>query len=95
MDVLANIDESELEELIHDPDFLNMDPNLPPEVRRQLIEEIRFVRIESNFNITAFFLFARKKRIKQRIADVPPLSKDRLQEINDPLDYLYKYCIIQ
>jgi hypothetical protein len=43
MEVLANIDESELEELLHDPEFLNMDPNLPPEVRRQLIEEIRYV----------------------------------------------------
>ena len=37
----------------------------------------------------------RKKRAKQRIADVPPLSKDKLHEIDDPLDYLYKYCIIQ
>lgn len=41
LDVLANIDESELEDLLHDPDFLNMDPNLPPEERRRLIEEIR------------------------------------------------------
>ncbi|CAF1151697.1 unnamed protein product [Rotaria sordida] len=76
MEVLANIDESELEGLLQDPEFLNLDPNLPPEVRRQLIEEIR------------------KKRAKQRIAEVPPLSKDKLQEIEDPLDYLYKYCII-
>ena len=42
MDILANIDESELEGLLQDPEFLNLDPNLPPEVRRQLIEEIRF-----------------------------------------------------
>ncbi|CAF1088982.1 unnamed protein product [Rotaria sp. Silwood1] len=76
MEILANIDESELEGLLQDPEFLNLDPNLPPEVRRQLIEEIR------------------KKRAKQRIIDVPPLSKDKLQEIDDPLDYLYKYCII-
>ena len=37
----------------------------------------------------------RKKRAKQRIIEVPPLTKDKLQEIDDPLDYLYKYCIIQ
>jgi hypothetical protein len=93
MVVLANIDESELEGLLHDPEFLNMDPNLPPEVRRQLIEKIRLV-----FFLTFSFFehfYYRDKRAKQRIADVPPLSKDKLQEIDDPLDYLYKYCIIQ
>lgn len=53
MEILANIDESELEELLHDPDFLNMDPNLPPEVRRKLIEDLRFVVFLSIFS---FFL---------------------------------------
>ena len=43
MDVLANIDESELEGLLHDPDFLNLDPNLPPEERKRRIEEIQLV----------------------------------------------------
>ncbi len=43
MEVLANIDESELEGLLHDPEFLNLDPNLPPEIRRKLIEKIRLV----------------------------------------------------
>jgi len=43
MEVLANIEESELEGLLHDPEFLNMNPNLPPEVRRKLIEDIRFI----------------------------------------------------
>ncbi|CAM4757594.1 unnamed protein product [Rotaria magnacalcarata] len=76
LEVLANIDESELEALLQDPEFLNLDPNLPPEVRRKLIEDIR------------------KKRAKQRIIEVPPLTKDKLQEIDDPLDYLYRYCII-
>ncbi|CAF1574583.1 unnamed protein product, partial [Didymodactylos carnosus] len=76
MDFLAGIDESELEDIFQDPEFLNMDPNLSPEARKKLIEEIR------------------KKRSKRRIADVPPLSKEKLQDIEDPLDYLYKYCII-
>jgi hypothetical protein len=71
-----------------------LDPNLPPEVRRQLIEEIRFV-IFLNFSFFVKHFYSRKKRLKQRIVDVPPLSKDKLQEIDDPLDYLYKYCIIQ
>lgn len=76
LEVLADITDAELNDLLHDPEFLNMDPNLPPEARRKLIDEIR------------------KKRAKQRIADVPPLTKEKLQEIDDPLDYLYKYCII-
>jgi len=41
LDALAGIDDAELNDLLHDPEFLNMDPNLPPEVRRQMIEEIR------------------------------------------------------
>lgn len=43
LEVLANIDESELEALLQDPEFLNLDPNLPPEVRRKMIEDIRLV----------------------------------------------------
>ena len=43
MDLLANIDESELEGLLHDPDFLNIDPNLSAEERKKIIDEIRFV----------------------------------------------------
>ncbi|UJR26661.1 hypothetical protein I4U23_007978 [Adineta vaga] len=66
---LANIDENDLEELLNNP-------NLSPEVRLRLMEELR------------------KKRAKKRIVDVPPLAKANLEEIADPLDYLYKYCII-
>ncbi|CAF1010666.1 unnamed protein product [Adineta steineri] len=66
---LANIDEKDLEAMLNDP-------NLPPEVRLKLMEELR------------------KKRAKHRIADVPSLSKLKLEEIVDPLDYLYKYCIV-
>lgn len=96
MDILANIDESELEDLLHDPEFLNIDPNLPPDVRRRKIEELRFALF---FFLKFWFSFKHfnysKKHTQQRIANVPPLSKDILQEIDDPLDYLYKYCIIQ
>ncbi len=41
------------------------------------------------------YFYNRKKRAKQRIVDIPPLTRTRLEEIIDPLDYLYKYCIIQ
>lgn len=47
MDLLANIDESELEGLLHDPDFLNIDPNLSADERKKIIEEIRFAPIET------------------------------------------------
>ncbi len=94
IEVLANIDESELEGLLHDPEFLNMDPNLPPEVRKKLIEKIRFVHFLIFPFVFKHFSY-RENRAKQRIADVPPLTKEKLQEIDDPLDYLYKYCIIQ
>jgi hypothetical protein len=95
MEVLANIEESELEGLLHDPEFLNMNPNLPPEVRRKLIEDIRFILCLIFVLVLFKHFYSREKRAKQRIVDVPPLSKTKLQEISDPLDYLYKYCIIQ
>ncbi|CAF0766237.1 unnamed protein product [Adineta ricciae] len=68
-DKLAKIDENDLEALLNDP-------NLAPEVRLRLMEELR------------------KKRAKKRIVDVPPLTKSSLEEIIDPMDYLYKFCII-
>ncbi len=94
IEVLADIDESELEGLLHDPEFLTLDPTLPPEERKKRIEEIRLVPFSLIFRLGKFF-YSRKKRVKERIIDVPPLSKEKLQEIDDPLDYLYKYCIIQ
>jgi hypothetical protein len=71
-----------------------LDPTLPPEERKKRIEEIRLVPFSLIFRLGKFF-YSRKKRVKERIIDVPPLSKEKLQEIDDPLDYLYKYCIIQ
>jgi len=56
IEVLANIDESELEGLLHDPEFLNIDPNLPPEVRKKLIENLRFVLFLILFFSITFFL---------------------------------------
>lgn len=93
MDLLANIDESELEGLLHDPDFLNIDPNLSADERKKIIEDIRFVFYL--WNTSSKDYFSRKKRAKRKIIEVPPLSKEKLQEIDNPLDYLYKYCIIQ
>jgi hypothetical protein len=54
MEVLANIEESELEGLLHDPEFLSLDPALPPEERKKRIEEIRLVLFP---NFRAFLIF--------------------------------------
>lgn len=94
MDLLANIDESELEGLLHDPDFLNIDPNLSTEERKKIIEEIRFVPIGNHLSFISS-ISSRKKHAKKKVIEIPPLSKEKLQEIDDPLDYLYRYCIIQ
>ena len=76
MDLLANIDESELEGLLHDPDFLNIDPNLSAEERKKIIDDIRFgLSLEIFLRQIYVFLLLEKNVRKEKLSKFPRYLK--------------------
>ena len=40
-------------------------------------------------------MFYRDSNVKKDIYKSPPLSKQELSKVISPVDYMYKYCIVQ